>query len=139
MKQHTEIVIHAPIESLRDALINFASYPQWNPLVGRLNGDIHTGGQIQLFIKPLKRGFTATLELVESNRKLSWVGTQIASWFISGEHYYRLEAFDNGSTRSLYGENFRGFKSAFISGSFRARMVEAFKTHIFALKERLEK
>jgi hypothetical protein len=65
---HTNIVIKAPVGAVWKALTNFSAYPEWNPLVGWLKGDIRANGQIQMFIKPLNRSFTATLKRVEGVR-----------------------------------------------------------------------
>lgn len=135
---HINIVIKAPVGAVWKALTNFSAYPEWNPLVGWLKGDIRANGQIQMFIKPLNRSFTATLKRVEPDEELTWVGVQLASWIISGEHYYRLEALDRNSTRLSHGEYFRGLASAFIGKATLERMEAAFNRHNVLLKERVE-
>lgn len=81
MKQYrTEIVIQRSPEVVWAALIDFDSYPDWNPLVGWLKGDLAKGSKISMFIKPLDRSFKATLTSVAANQNLTWVGgVQIAS------------------------------------------------------------
>lgn len=62
MKQyHTRITIRRPRKAVWEALTDFAAYPDWNPLVGRLTGDFRTGGTITTYIKPLGRAFNAEL------------------------------------------------------------------------------
>jgi len=135
---HTEIGIAAPTEQVWNALVNFSSYPNWNPLVSWLRGDFQEGGKIQMYIAPLNRSFSATLTRLEQGREFSWVGVQGAAWIIAGKHYYRLESIGDDATRLLHGEYFRGVGSAFISKNLLGTMENAFHAHNQALKERIE-
>jgi hypothetical protein len=135
---HTEIVVSASPEAVWTVLIDFSGYPEWNPLVGWLRGDFCRNGTIEMFIKPLNRSFHATIKQLQDDRAFSWVGVQGAKWFLSGEHYYRLERIDNNSTKLFHGEIFRGLGSFFISNSLLKKMEKAFHQHNQALKERVE-
>ena len=135
---HTEITIKDSIENVWNVLTDFEAYPEWNPLVEWLKGDFVTGGNIQVFIKPLNRAFKATLQKVEKNTEFTWIGVQIAPWIISGEHYYRLEKIDQDSTRLLHGEIFRGLISPLIGSSVLGKMEKTFHQHNQLLKRRIE-
>lgn len=135
---HTEITIGASVDRVWKVLTDFSAYPEWNPLVGWLEGDFRTGGRIQMFIKPLDRSFQATLKQVQENREMTWVGVRFASWFMSGEHYYRLDAMGSNSTQLLHGECFRGLGSVFIGKPMLRKMEDAFIQHNRLLKERVE-
>ncbi len=135
---HTDIIVNAPVDRVWSVLTDFSAYPDWNPLVGWLQGDIRTDGKIHMFIKPLKRAFNATLKRVTPLEELTWVGIQFAPWFLAGEHYYRLEKLSDRSTRLWHGETFSGVGSAFISQSTLNEMLAAFKLHDTILKERVE-
>jgi hypothetical protein len=63
---------------------------------------------------------------------------QFAPWFLSGEHYYRLEPVDARTTRLVHGEYFRGLGSAFIGAALLKTMEDTFYRHNRRLKERLE-
>ena len=41
---HSEIVIDASPERVWDVLTDFASYPQWNPFIRRISGELEVGG-----------------------------------------------------------------------------------------------
>jgi hypothetical protein len=135
---HTEIIIDVPIDRVWKALTDFSAYPEWNPLVSWLKGDFRTDGQIAMFIIPLNRSFNATLKTVDRDKEFTWIGVEIAPWFLSGEHYYRLEQISDTSTRLLHGEYFRGVGSAFIDKSMLHNMKNAFIEHNLRLKERVE-
>lgn len=56
MKQyHTSITINASIEVVWKHLTDFTSYPSWNPLVGKLVGEMNEGSTISTFIIPLEK------------------------------------------------------------------------------------
>ncbi|WP_017327313.1 SRPBCC domain-containing protein [Synechococcus sp. PCC 7336] len=139
MKEYrTEIAINASAERVWRVLTDFSAYPEWNPLVGWLEGDLRPEGRIQMFIKPLDRSFHATLKRFQENREMTWVGVRFASWFLSGEHYYRLEITSSNSTQLLHGECFRGAGSGFIRKPMLQKMEDAFIQHNQLLKERVE-
>lgn len=135
---HTEIVIDAPREKVWGVLTDFDAYPEWNPLVEWLKGDLREGGAIEMFIKPLDRSFKATLKTFKDGTEFAWLGVQGAAWIVSGEHYYRLEDVDASTTKLLHGEYFRGIGTAFIGRSLLERMESTFNEHNRALKERVE-
>ena len=139
MKQyHTQIDIAAAPEKVWHELVDFPSYPSWNPLVARLAGEFRTGGQISMFITPLNKEFAATMKVIEPNVEFSWIGVQIARWVISGEHYYRLEQLGPNLTRLHHGEYFRGLASVFIDAATLQKMRAAFELHNVVLKARVE-
>lgn len=134
----TEVLIEAPPAEVWRALTDFGSYPQWNPLVRWLRGDVREGGEIEMFIAPLNRSFTAHLRVLREPEEMRWVGTRIAPWFLSGEHHYLLRAEGERATRLLHGESFRGLASGFLSRSLLRRMENGFIAHNHALKTRVE-
>jgi hypothetical protein len=137
-KYHTEIILNASVDRVWAALTDFSAYPDWNPLVGWLRGDFRPDGQIQMFITPLNRSFNAKLKTVQKDKEFAWIGVEIAPWFLSGEHYYRLEQINDVSTRLLHGEYFRGLGSTLIGKSMLNRMENAFIEHNLRLRERVE-
>jgi hypothetical protein len=135
---HTRIDNAAPPERVWRELVAFARYPEWNPLVGQIEGDFAAGGRIAMTITPLKRRFSATITVFEPNQALSWVGVQGATWVICGKHYYRLERLGHDATRLLHGEYFRGAASIFLGQSTLRRMEDVFNLHNAMLKARVE-
>lgn len=88
---HTRIEIKAPKERVWKALTDFESYSEWNPLVSQITGNISEGGLIKTTIVPLQKTFEATLLTFKENKEIVWKGKQVASFFLAGEHYYRLK------------------------------------------------
>jgi hypothetical protein len=138
MKQyHTQIDIAAPPSTVWRHLTDFAAYPAWNPLVGRISGDFRPGGRIATEILPLGKTYAATLLQWEPGCGLTWQGVQGARFLLAGRHYYHLEPLPNGHTRLKHGEYFTGWLSAFIPGRLLAKMQDAFTRHNHQLQQRI--
>lgn len=135
---HTEIVIDQPVERVWEALVDVDAYPEWNPLVGKVEGELQEGRRISTFIVPLGRTFRPEIVVLREASELTWVGSQISRHLIAGRHYYRLEGTAGGGTRLLHGEYFTGMLSAFIGKSLLRKMELAFEAHNRELKSRLE-
>ena len=135
---HTRVEIDAPAETVWRHLTNFASYPDWNPIVGKLDGDLVVGQSISTYIVPLGKTYQPVLLAYAPNKELVWRGTQGAAWLMAGEHYYRLEALSPTRTRLMHGERFTGLMSNFISKDLLAKMENAFIEHNRILKQRVE-
>ena len=139
MKQyHTSIAINASIEVVWKYLTDFASYPVWNPLVGKLEGDIKEGGTISTFIIPLGKTYRPILLSYKPKEELVWQGMQGAKFLMAGKHYYRLEKISDTETKMLHGEWFTGIFSWFIPESLLQKMENTFIEHNEILKHRIE-
>lgn len=139
MKQyHTEITINASAEAVWQELNNFAAYPSWNPLVSKLEGDMREGSTITAKIVPLNQTFKARLVVYKPNEELTWEGKLIASFLLTGRHYYKLEQVSPTQTRLLHGEKFTGLAAFFIPKSLLLKMEKVFIEHNVRLKERIE-
>ena len=139
MKQyHTQIDIAAPASTVWKYLTDFASYPDWNPIVGKLDGEMIVGKAISTYIVPLGKTYQPVLLAWEPTKELVWRGTQGTGWLMAGEHYYRLEPLSPTRTRLLHGEQFTGLMSNFIGKDLLAKMENAFTEHNRILKQRVE-
>jgi hypothetical protein len=135
---HTQIVINASQEIVWKYLTDFATYPNWNPIVGKLEGKMEIGQKISTFIVPLGKTYSPTLLVFEPNKELTWQGSQGAKFLLAGKHYYILEKVANTETKLLHGEYFTGIFSTFISKKMLSKMENAFNEHNQILKLRIE-
>jgi len=105
------IEIRAPAETVWRVLTDFASYPDWNPLIRRLHGKPTVGKRITILSKPPgARGlaFAPVVLAVEPERELRWRSILISRRLFSGEHGFRLEPIDGDRVRFVQDETFSG-------------------------------
>lgn len=121
----TEIDIAATPEMIWSILLDFRSYPEWNPLVRRIEGDAKVGKRLTVSIQP-KDGramtFRPVVRAVVSNRELRWLGRFLMPGLFDGEHYFHIQQLQQDRVRFIQGENFsvllvRIFKSGLDTGT----------------------
>ena len=105
------IEIRAPVEVVWSVLTDFASYPDWNPLVRELHGRPRVGKRVTILSQPPgARGIAfAPLVLIWSApTELRWRSTLISRRIFSGEHGFRLEPIDDERVRFVQDEVLTG-------------------------------
>ncbi len=111
-----EVEIAAPPEDVWRVLTDFAAYPDWNPYVLRLEGDLTPGGTVALTIaqdnwsKPLT--VHPTIVTLNPPRELAWHGSALITGFQETDHYFRLKPLGANRTRLRHGEEFRGWRAS---------------------------
>ena len=133
----TEIDIAAPPSVVWSVLTSFSSFREWNPMITAAEGPATEGSTATLHYRsslgvPLR--FEVRITRAEPERELRWLGSRLG---ISGEHYFRLLARDNG-TRLVHGEVFRGLLARPLGFVFRGQ-VPVFEAFNRALKEVAER
>ena len=136
----TEIEIDATPEQVWDVLTDFAAYPEWNPFIQRIAGDVAAGAKLDAYLQPPgNRGmrFRPTVLAATPARELRWLGHLGFSGIFDGEHIFRIEPLGTDRVRFVQEERFGGILAPlllrFIEGSTRqgfAAMNEALKVHV---------
>ncbi|WP_265107999.1 SRPBCC domain-containing protein [Halosolutus halophilus] len=132
--------IDAPPDVVWDVLLDFESYPSWNPFIRSIEGVPVPGEQLRIRIDPPEsRAFTYKPEVlaVEENWRLVWMGRLGVPFAFDGYHEFHLEPIAEGSgTRLLQRETVRG---ALVPLLFdRDEIARGFRAMNRALKERAE-
>lgn len=106
----TEIEIAAPPDHVWAVLTDGAKYPEWNPFIVSMAGDIRAGATLTNRMRP-QAGSPMTFRPVvlraEPDRELRWLGRLGLPRIFDGEHYFLLNPSPEG-TRLVQGERFRG-------------------------------
>lgn len=105
------IEIHAPLDVVWGVLTDFASYPEWNPIIRQLRGRPRVGARVTIRSAP-----PGARPLVHRPRILAWSPPHEMRWrstilserLFSGEHGFRLEANGEDRVRFVQDETFRG-------------------------------
>lgn len=135
----SEIDIRAPAARVWAILSDFGSYPEWNPFILELKGELREGARLSVKIQPPGRKamtFRPTVRAVEPERKLRWLGKLMVGGIFDGEHSHVLEPIGEG-TRYTQSERFSGVLVPFTGGMLSSTQ-NGFEAMCSALKSRAE-
>jgi hypothetical protein len=107
----TEILINTDITKVWDVLMNFDSYPKWNPFITSISGEPKLGKRLTVSINPpggKGMTFKPTILSLETNKEFRWKGKLGIKGIFDGEHYFILEFLENDKTKFIHGEIFSG-------------------------------
>jgi hypothetical protein len=138
---HSEIEIAASAERVWDILTDFASYPQWNPFIRRISGELEVGARLQVRLEaPDSRGITMrpTVLRAEPNRLMRWVGHLFVPGLLDGEHSLATQPLEENRVRFVQHEVFKGVLVPLLARSLDNNTLRGFKEMNEALKERAE-
>jgi hypothetical protein len=137
----TAVEIGAPPAQVWQVVTAIDSYPEWNPFIRSLEGELHVGARLRVRIEPPNaRGITLRPKLVAftPNTELRWLGRLGLPRVFDGEHRFELEALDGGRrTRFVHAERFNGVLVPLL-GSLLANTEAGFAAMNEALRERVE-
>jgi hypothetical protein len=107
----TQIDIDAPPSAVWAVLTDTARYPEWNPFVESVEGELRVGARPRIQLRtPGGRGLTIrpTVLVADPARELRWLGRLGLPRIFDGEHEFVLEPLDGRRTRLVQAETFRG-------------------------------
>jgi len=107
----TEINIRTTPEKIWTILTDFEKYPQWNPFITSIKGQVEQGNKIQVRIEPPNgKGmtFNPTVITKDKNKELRWLGKLLFSGLFDGEHKFELIDNGNGTVTFIQSEKFTG-------------------------------
>ena len=100
--------IEATPETIWVILTDAPSYPQWDPGMDRIEGDIASGEKIKVFTKLSPgRAFPATVTNFVPGQKMVWTGGMPLGLF-KGERTFTLSSQGDGATEFTMREEFSG-------------------------------
>lgn len=134
----TSIIIDAPIEKVWQTLTNFEAYPNWNPFVKSVKGNVGVGHTIEVML--LLEGMKPQIfkpQVLEfgKNYTLRWLGKLGMKGIFDGEHYFQLKTISKQQTVFIHGENFRGILSGLILKMIGKKTKKGFEAMNEALKK----
>jgi hypothetical protein len=107
----TEILINATPEKVWSILTNFDNYPNWNPFIKSITGEVKVGNKITARIEPPQaKGMTFKPKILtfETNKEFKWLGHLLFVGLFDGEHKFELIDNRNGTTSFRQSEKFKG-------------------------------
>ena len=137
----TEIEIQASDKREWQLLIDFASFPQWNPFIRQAKGEAKVGARLQVHIQPSGASsmtFKPTVLKVEPNRELRWLGRLLMPGLFDGEHTFTIETLEANRIRFTQREVFTGLLVPLFARSLDTDTRRGFEEMNQALKSRAE-
>lgn len=139
---HSEIEIKASAERVWQVLTNIAAFPQWNPFIRMVSGEIRTGQRLEVHMQPSgarAMTFRPKVLKVEPNRELRWRGQLWIRGLFDGEHVFTIENIAPGRVRFVQREEFSGVFVPLLARSLDRDTKRGFEEMNQALKLQAEK
>ena len=137
----TEIEINASSEKTWEILIDFNSYPQWNPFIRQIKGSPIVGTTLQLNLNTSSgknRTYRPTVTKVEPSHELRWYGKSFIPGIFDGERIFIIESLKTNQVRFVHMEIFTGLLVALIGNRLDKDMYQSFVKMNDAFKEKVE-
>jgi hypothetical protein len=135
----TEVAIAAPRPRVWAILMDFESYPGWNPFILSLKGAARVGETLEVVIQPpghKASTFVPRVLEVEAERRFQWRGSLPIPGLFTGAHTFELTDA-SGGTRFAQSEAFSGLLVPLLGGALAAT-EQGFHDMNAALKVRAE-
>jgi hypothetical protein len=132
--------IDAPAATVWGVVHDVARYPEWNPFVRRLTGDVRDGGRIDVTVqapgrKPIT--FKARVMRLDPGRELRWKGQWFLPGLFDGEHALTVEALGPSRARFRTWEHVTGLLLPLLGKAMRQSQA-GFDQFAVAVKARAE-
>jgi hypothetical protein len=138
---HSQIEINASAERVWRVLTDFASYPEWNPFIRRISGELTTGERLQVRLEPPEsRSITLRPKVLnaEPNHQVRWLGHLLVPGLFDGEPSFVIQPSGEDRVRFVQREAFRGLLVPLFARSLDNNTRRGFEEMNRALKERAE-
>lgn len=136
----TEIDINASPARVWQILTDFASYPQWNPFIRRIEGEPAEGAKLRIYITTpagVNREYSPKVTRLAAEQELRWLGKMPG--LLSGEHIFAMEPVGEKSVHLVHREVFGGLLASFFGSSLDNDVKKGFEEMNSALKQRAER
>lgn len=140
MKNVTSVIdIPASTERVWAVLVDTAAYPDWNPFITNLAGELTVGHRLEVRIVPpggRAMTFKPTVTQVEPGHRLEWLGTLGVRGIFDGRHSFTLQSLGEHRTRLMQSEEFSGLLVPF-TGAVLTRTRAGFEAMNGGLAQRV--
>jgi len=136
----TEIILNASPESVWKVLTDFQKYPQWNPFIVKIEGELKLDSFLSTSLKSKDKlmSFRPKVTRLEEGRAFEWLGQAFLGTF-KGRHYFVLEPLAEGKTKLIHGEQFSGLLSGMVLHMIGEETLHNFQRMNKALQAEVEK
>lgn len=133
---NTSIHIKANPEIVWGILTDFEKYPDWNPFIHSVKGEVKVGNRIKIKLPGMT--FKPRVLTMDKNRELKWLGHLFFKGLFDGEHKFLLTKNTDGTTHFEHSETFKGVLLNLFSKKLDKDTKAGFKLMNEQLKKRAE-
>ena len=140
-KLATEIDIAVSPERVWKILTDTSKFSEWNPFITSVEGRLEVNSRLVVTIAPPGRTpmvFKPSVEELDHNRKLSWLGHLVVPGLFDGKHEFIIEALSTHKLRFIHREQFTGLLVPLLWKSMEQSTRAGFELMNEALKARAE-
>ena len=138
----SDIVIDAPAERVWRELLDTGSYPQWNPFIRELDGNLALGERLVVRLRLFGKRpmtFKPVVTVLTPERELRWQARLLLPKLFDVDRYILLEPASTGSVRFIQGETCTGpLTPLMFSLNLERRLLRGYRAMNRALKARCE-
>jgi hypothetical protein len=138
----TEIDINAPIDKVWEVLTDFKAYPNWNPFIVSLEGDVYVGSVFKVVLHPpgsKPMTFKPRCLQMELNKEFIWLGKLFFPGIFDGKHIFELSELGPAKTKFVQREEFKGLLVPLLWKQLDNNTRKGFELMNQKLKEEAEK
>lgn len=137
----TEILIHSTPDKVWDVFTDFENYPNWNPFIKSVKGEVKLYNKIKVKIRQSdtkEMGFKPKIKTLSVNKELSWLGHLWFPGLFDGEHKFELIDHKNGTTTFIQSETFKGLLVSLLKKQLENNTKKGFEEMNMKLKKMVE-
>jgi hypothetical protein len=138
----TQIAIDAPPARVWDVIADFSRYPDWNPFILEVTGEVRPGASVRYrfeFPRGIRIWAMASILRFEPGKELLWSAHFLARVLLNGDHHFRVRPSGDGGTVFEHGEVFSGILLPIILPLLWLSGPRIYNSLNIALKHRVEK
>jgi hypothetical protein len=137
----TSIDIENSPEEVWKVLMDFESYPEWNPFVTTISGRPVAGERLDVTLQNpggKKMDISPIVTEAAADSQFSWLGKLGVKGIFDGHHRFQIEPLTDGSVRFTQSEEFSGILIPVLWKMLDTKTRSGFEAMNAALKERAE-
>jgi len=134
----TTIDIDASPAKAWEVLTHFANYPDWNPYLLSIQGNLAPGETLQVTLQPesgAARTFNRRVDSVIQGSEFSWRSKLLSPFFFQGHHLFKVIPRDTGGVRFENIEHFSGILIPLLWPLISAKIQSRFEAMNTAFKK----
>lgn len=132
----TSITINADIKTVWEIFADFEAYPNWNPFIKSIKGEIAVGKKFHAEIGSMK--FKPMTKVFQIKEEFTWLGRLFIPGIFDGRHSFIFEETKYGKTVMIQKEHFNGILVPFMRKKLDSEIADGFKLMNVKLKELAE-